>query len=109
MSGGESEDEAENKKKDESAKDNEIPLDTHRDHRNEIEKSTTQAPQSTTNLTLPCDSDRGGCEHECQMVKYYYDPEPIIQCSCYTGFILDEYDGRRCHGERLLFILLSIL
>ena len=98
VSGGESEDEDKNVKKEETnvSTDNEIPLYTHQEHHNEIE--TTQAP-SRENLTLPCASDRGGCDHECQMVKYYYDPEPIIQCSCYKGFTLDEYDGRRCHGE----------
>lgn len=96
VSGGGSEDEKE------QTSTNEIPSETHREHHREIEKSTTEAAtttQSTLNLTLPCDSDRGGCEHECQMLKYYFDTEPTIQCSCYEGFLLDENDGRRCHGK----------
>lgn len=103
VSGGESEGENENRKEHvNNSQDNEIPLQTHHEHRGEIEKSTTEAttqPTSSSNITLPCALDRGGCDHECQMVKYDYDPEPIIQCSCYTGFTLDEHDGRRCHGE----------
>lgn len=101
VSGAESEDEGESEKdKANISKDNEITTQTYHEHHNEIEESTTQTTsQSTLNLTLPCDSDRGGCDHECQMVKYYYDPEPLIQCSCYNGFTLDENDGRRCHGE----------
>lgn len=95
-----------------ASKDNEIPPHSHHEHHNEVEEVTTTQASTTPaqNLTLPCDSDRGGCDHECQMVKYHYDPEPIIQCSCYSGFTLDENDGRRCHGEcfdvtRNVFIL----
>lgn len=103
VSGGESEDGGTREKDKASvSKDNEITTQRHHEQYNEIEESTTQTtPQSTLNLTLPCDSDRGGCEHECQMVKYYYDTEPTIQCFCYNGFTLDEYDGRRCHGEAI--------
>lgn len=108
VSGGESEDEGkkdrEGKKEEQhvnNSQSNEIPLQTHHEDHNEIEKATTETTtQPALNLTFPCDSDRGGCDHECQMVKYYYDPEPIIQCSCYNGFNLDESDGRRCHGEK---------
>lgn len=49
---------------------------------------------------MQCDSDRGGCDHECQLVKYEHDPEARIVCSCYKGFTLDESDGRRCHGKK---------
>lgn len=78
VSGGESEDESEAKKEQTIAeKDDEIPTPTHHSN-NEIEESlkTTTAPTIETstppaqNLTLPCDSDRGGCDHECQMLKY---------------------------------------
>lgn len=106
VSGGESEDEIEagKEEKTNASKDDEISSHTHHEHHNEIEEQTSTTTQTSTtpaqNLTLPCDSDRGGCDHECKMVKYYYDPEPIIQCSCYSGFTLDENDGRRCHGEK---------
>lgn len=102
VSAGESEDEKE------QTSTNEIPSETHREHHREMEKSTTEATtttQSTLNLTLPCDSDRGGCEHECQMLKYYFDPEPTIQCSCHDGFLLDENDGRRCHGKSIRLLV----
>lgn len=38
------------------------------------------------------------------MVKYHFDPEPIIECSCRAGFILDENDRRRCHGEGWIYV-----
>lgn len=60
----------------------------------------TEAPEiKRKNLTLPCGSDRGGCDHDCIMVQLEWDPEPRIECSCYNGFTLDEHDGRRCHGN----------
>jgi hypothetical protein len=99
VSGGETEDGSErNKERVNNSPDNEIPLPARHEppSHNEIEESTTEAVK---NQTFPCDSDRGGCDHECQMVKFDYDPEPIIQCSCYKGFVLDEMDQRRCHGE----------
>lgn len=108
VSGGESEDDNDDGSADSrkqlasNSRDNEIHSQTHHEIPNEIAESTaeTSTPQPVLNITLPCDADRGGCDHECQMLKYYYDPEPVIQCSCYRGFILDELDGRRCHGER---------
>jgi hypothetical protein len=107
VSGGESEAEGEEGRRETEAKqeddEHESPTQSprHNEISNEIEES---APETTTlqparNQTLPCDSDRGGCDHDCQMLKFDYDPEPIIQCSCYKGFTLDELDGRRCHGE----------
>jgi hypothetical protein len=62
----------------------------------EVILTTTETPR---NLTLSCDSDHGGCDHNCQMVKYHFDPEPVIECSCREGFLLDENDMRRCHGK----------
>jgi len=88
---------------------NEIPLHNHNrsndddaasDVDDDDEKSTTESAKPPRNLTRPCDADRGGCDHECQMVQHEEDPDnPRIQCSCYAGFTLDEYDGRRCHGK----------
>lgn len=111
VSGEESEDEGARREHVNNSQDNEIPLQSHNHEHNEIEKSTTEATTtveapSARNLTLPCDLDRGGCDHECQMFKYDYDPEPIIQCSCYKGFVLDEMDGRRCHGKSIFPILI---
>lgn len=107
VSGGESDDDdaADSRKQLASnSLDNEIHSETHHELHNEIEESTAEtSTKAALNVTLPCDSDRGGCDHECQMVKYDYDPEPVLQCSCYRGFILDELDGRRCHGEEKFF------
>lgn len=66
--------------------------------------TTSSSVVDTHNTTQPCDSDNGGCDHNCQMVKYYFDPEPIIECSCHAGFLLDENDRRRCHGRFTFFI-----
>jgi hypothetical protein len=86
-------------------RDNEISPPTRHDH-NEIEKpvtttTTTAATTTTTQRTstiMPCDADNGGCDQGCQMVIDEYDTEARIQCSCDAGYILDENDGRRCHG-----------
>ncbi|CRK94788.1 CLUMA_CG008282, isoform A [Clunio marinus] len=97
VSGGESENESENESGRED-EDNEVTSESHHEDHNEIEKATTEAStEPPKNVTMPCDSDRAGCDHECQMVRYDFDPEPVVQCSCYKGFVLDEYDGRRCH------------
>lgn len=63
----------------------------------------TEAPEinkpERKNQTFPCDSDRGGCDHECKMVQLEWDHEPRIECSCFSGFTLDDTDFRRCHGK----------
>lgn len=95
MSGGESEDESEvNNRRMSTTPSTTTKIST--TTTTEVILTTTEIPR---NLTLPCDSDQGGCDHNCQMIKYHFDPEPVIECSCREGFLLDENDMRRCHGK----------
>jgi hypothetical protein len=50
----------------------------------------------TAKPAVTCGPERGGCDHECRVVS---DPETRIECSCYSGFLLDQSDQRTCHGE----------
>ncbi|XP_058456120.1 fibrillin-2-like [Malaya genurostris] len=58
---------------------------------------TTEQPkeEDTKILTPGCETeDRGGCEHICHENR---EVEPEVQCSCYSGFVLDPNDRRSCH------------
>lgn len=46
----------------------------------------------------PCE-DENPCDHDCWMIQHRYVPEPRIECTCRSGFVLDENDGRTCLGE----------
>ncbi|XP_041774174.1 fibrillin-2 isoform X3 [Anopheles merus] len=65
--------------------------------------TTTTTTESTVVPTTPqtyvadCGPDRGGCDHECRMIYHGNEVEPLVECSCYRGFLLDARDGRTCH------------
>ncbi|XP_055538598.1 fibrillin-1 isoform X2 [Wyeomyia smithii] len=59
--------------------------------------TTTMAPEEEITIKQPnCGSDRGGCDHECQMVYSENEVQPTVQCSCFEGFELDLQDRRTC-------------
>ncbi|XP_055629527.1 fibrillin-2-like isoform X2 [Toxorhynchites rutilus septentrionalis] len=59
---------------------------------------TTKDPRESTTIAIhSCGSNRGGCDHECQVIYHENGVRPIIQCSCYHGFSLDPHDSRTCH------------
>ncbi|XP_053687239.1 uncharacterized protein LOC128736776 [Sabethes cyaneus] len=59
--------------------------------------TSTEKPQEEIIVVHPnCGSDRGGCDHECQMVYHENEVQPTIQCSCFKGFELDFQDRRTC-------------
>lgn len=53
---------------------------------------------STTNASTQCKLSTGECDHECHIIEDI-DNENRVECSCYNGFVLDEHDGRTCHGK----------
>ncbi|XP_058122985.1 uncharacterized protein LOC131293979 [Anopheles ziemanni] len=59
--------------------------------------TTTTTTTSKTTIVAACGSDRGGCDHECRMIYHGNEVEPVVECSCYRGFLLDARDGRTCH------------
>jgi hypothetical protein len=68
----------------------------HEERTNEVDDRDDGEHHRTTRPALTCGPDRGGCDHECRVVN---DPEARIECSCYSGFLLEQADQRSCHGE----------
>jgi hypothetical protein len=83
--------------------DNGSNVDENEDHEeqtNEVDsQNESQTDHATARKEVTCGPDRGGCDHECRVVA---DPERRIECSCYSGFLLDELNKRTCHGEYFL-------
>uniref|UniRef100_A0A182M1C6 Uncharacterized protein n=1 Tax=Anopheles culicifacies TaxID=139723 RepID=A0A182M1C6_9DIPT len=108
--GGEDEDEEEGDDDEDNGHDH-PKSHKHDDHQEPAELATgeTEQPSSSTESTrvsttpqtvvAACGSDRGGCDHECRMIYHGNEVEPVVECSCYRGFLLDVRDGRTCHGE----------
>ncbi|XP_055910382.1 fibrillin-2 isoform X2 [Eupeodes corollae] len=57
----------------------------------------TVDPYTPRVLNQSCGPDKGGCDHNCEMVLYPGENEPRVVCSCYSGFTLDPYNYRQCH------------
>jgi hypothetical protein len=105
VSGGESEDDDSRREEQRHSHDNEISTTTQ--IASATARSTEEATSQRTTTPMPaCDEDNG-CEHECRMVIDDYDTEARIQCSCRSGYKLDEIDGRRCHGKMLVRYLIN--
>ncbi|KFB47089.1 AGAP005714-PA-like protein [Anopheles sinensis] len=62
-----------------------------------VSSPSTTTTTSKTTIVAACGSDRGGCDHECRMIYHGNEVEPVVECSCYRGFLLDARDGRTCH------------
>ncbi|XP_055846374.1 fibrillin-2 isoform X2 [Episyrphus balteatus] len=57
----------------------------------------TVDPYTPRVLNQSCGPEKGGCDHNCEMVLYPGENEPRVVCSCYSGFTLDPYNYRGCH------------
>lgn len=78
---------------------NENDIDNEDIRSNSVDSNDVNTIPIKMDTKLTCGADRGGCDHECTMVTDENEVEPRIQCSCYTGFILDSLDGRTCQGK----------
>lgn len=63
----------------------------------------TVDPYTPRVLNQSCGPDKGGCDHNCEMVLYPGENEARVVCSCYSGFTLDPYNYRGCHGKNQFF------
>lgn len=92
-------DDDENDDEDESVDNNEAD----NDENNESNDLTIVPPDvKTYPIQRPedCGTDRGGCDHECRIL--FDDPNDRVgrkECSCRSGFSLDDDDQRTCHGK----------
>lgn len=50
-----------------------------------------------------CSINRGGCDHECEMIApaNRSNATLIVRCTCFKGYLLDQKDGRTCHGKEI--------
>lgn len=81
---------------DEDEDEQEIP-EVHKTDSEVVEVTTKAAPVDL------CQTANGGCDHNCHFVREENDPEGgRVVCSCFSGFTLDDGDGRTCHGESLV-------
>uniref|UniRef100_A0A182NIS0 Sushi domain-containing protein n=1 Tax=Anopheles dirus TaxID=7168 RepID=A0A182NIS0_9DIPT len=60
-------------------------------------QTTEPSTEQPTVVVAGCGPDRGRCDHDCRMVYRGNEVEPVVECSCYRGFLLDARDGRTCH------------
>lgn len=72
------------------------------DDNNENNEIETESQHHQVVPSSTCGGNNGGCDHECEMIDVENDGRRVY-CSCYSGFVLDLEDGRRCHGKSLFF------
>lgn len=89
----------------EKVPDNEEDEDEDEQEIPEVHKTDSEVVEVTTKVAPVdlCQTANGGCDHNCHFVREENDPEGgRVVCSCFSGFTLDDGDGRTCHGESLV-------
>lgn len=65
----------------------------------ELEPSGNNGVTEAKIYSETCGPNRGGCDHLCRLLQYPNKNEPIVECSCFKGFILDPTNMKKCNGK----------